>query len=111
MDRLDEEVRGPSLEARDPVVEVTGPRDDDHRQVAGRLVLAEPREDAQAAQAWHLDVQQHEVDRRGVDQSKSSFPIRRLDRRVPGTRQRPDEESASGRLVVHDQDPLRHLYA
>ena len=104
IERLGQEILGAGLDAPDDGAGVLDPRDHDHRDVAESLVVLEALEHLDAVQAGHLDVEQDQVGRFGLERRERVEAVLELDRAVPVVLEMLGEQSAIQRIVIDDRD-------
>ena len=104
IERLGQEILGAGLDAPDDGGRVLDPRDHDHRDVAESLVVLEALEHLDAVEAGHLDVEQDQVGRLGLERRERVEAVLELDRAVPVVLEMLGEQSAIQRIVIDDRD-------
>ena len=104
IERLGQEILRAGLDAPDDRGGVLDPRDHDHRDVPETLVVLEAFENLDAVQAGHLDVEEHQVRRLGLEGRERVEAVLELDRAVPVVLEMLGEQSAIQRIVIDDRD-------
>ena len=82
---------------------------DDHREIFGWSDFRESLEDLKAGQAWHIQIEQHEVWSLLLDQLERLYPIVRDHGSIVGGLQSILQHRGNIRIVVDDENFGLHL--